>query len=99
MRPLAQRWLLGFEGGHLDGDFGGALNVLEVFEFPAEDLGAIAEVGVLGEGVVLPAAGLVDDAAAPDAGGAVEVEEEAGAGARAVLEDESGRRGGWLRPG
>ena len=45
-------------------------------------------VGVFGEGVVLPAASLVDDAAAPDACGAVEVKEEAGAGARAVLEDE-----------
>ena len=80
--------LLGLEGGHLDGQLGGALDVLQVFEFPAFKLGAIAEVGVLGEGVVLPAAGFVDGVAAPHAGGAVEIEEDAGAGAAAVFEDE-----------
>ena len=37
---------------------------------------------------MLPAAGFVDGLAAPHAGGAVEVEEDAGAGAAAVLEDE-----------
>ena len=80
--------LLGFEGGHLDGELGGALDVLEVFELPAYELGAVAEVGVFGEGVVLPAAGGGDGLAAPHAGGAVEVEEDAGAAAAAVLEDE-----------
>ncbi len=85
---LGPAGLLGFEGGHLDGELGGALDVLEVFELPAFELRAIAEVGVFGEGVVLPAAGFVDGLATPHAGGAVEVEEDAGAGAAAVLEDE-----------
>jgi hypothetical protein len=37
---------------------------------------------------VLPSAGLVDGLATPHAGGSVEVEEDTGAGAAAVLEDE-----------
>ncbi len=37
---------------------------------------------------MLPAAGIVDGGAAPEAGGAVEIEEDAAAGARAVLDDE-----------
>ena len=57
---LGPACLLGFEGGHFDGEFGGALDVLQVFELPAFELGAVAEVGVFGEGVVLPAAGFVD---------------------------------------
>ena len=85
---LGPAGLLGLEGGHLDGELGGALDVLEVFELPALELRAIAEVGVFGEGVVLPAAGFVDGLATPHAGGAVEVEEDAGAGAATVLEDE-----------
>ena len=87
MRPLGPACLLGFEGGHLNGQLCGALDVLEVHELPADHLRAVAEVGVFGEGVVLPAAGLADDAGAPHAGGAVEVEEDAGAAAASVLED------------
>ena len=85
LRPTG---LLGLEGGHLDGKLGGALDILEIFEFPAFELGAIAEVGVFGEGVVLPAAGFVDGLASPHAGSAIEVEEDAGTAASAVLEDE-----------
>ena len=47
---------------------------------------AVGEVGVFGERVVLPAAGLVDGLAPPHAGGAVEVEEDAAAGAPGMLE-------------
>ena len=49
----------------------------EVDEVPAAELGPVGEVHVLGEGVVGPAAGVVDRAAPPDARGAVEVEEAA----------------------
>ena len=80
--------LLGFEGGHFDGQLGGALDVGQVFELPAGKLRAVAEVGVFGEGVVLPAAAIGDGLDAPHAGSAVEVEEVAGAVARAMLEDE-----------
>ena len=60
----------------------------QVDELPAGELGAVGEVEVLGQGVVLPAAGGGDRLAAPDAGGAVEVEEAAGAVARRVLDHE-----------
>jgi hypothetical protein len=51
-------------------------------------LRAVAQVEVLGEGVVLPAARVVDGGAPPDARGAVEVEEAPAAVPAAVLEDE-----------
>ncbi len=78
--------LLGFEGGHFDGQLGRALDVGQIFELPAGQLRAVAEVGVFSERVVLPAAAVGDGLDAPHAGGAVEVEEVAGAGACAVLE-------------
>src|SRR5437868_8884367 len=76
--------LLGFEGGHFDGQLGWALHVLEVFELPAAQLGAVAEVRVLGESVVLPPAGLFDGFALPHARSAVEVEEDTGPRAATV---------------
>ena len=60
----------------------------EIEKFPTAKLCAIGKVGVFGEGVVLPAAGVGDGRAAPDTGRAVEIEEGAAAGARAVLDDE-----------
>ena len=50
-------------------------DVGDVFEVPAFQLGAVGEVEVFGEGVGGPAPCILDRAAAPDAGGAVEVEE------------------------
>ncbi len=79
--------LLGFEGGHFDGQLGRALDLGQVFELPAGHLRAVAEVGVFSERVVLPAAAIGDGLAAPHAGGAVEVEVLAGAGAGAVLQN------------
>ena len=77
--------LLGFEGGHFDGQLGWAFDFGEIFEFPAGHLGAVTEVGIFGEGVVLPASGVGDGFAPPHAGCAVEVEEISAAGAGAVL--------------
>src|SRR5207245_8114329 len=57
-------------------------------ELPAAELRAVAQIEILGERVVLPAAGSVDGRPAPHAGGAVEVEEAAAAVSAAVLEDE-----------
>src|ERR1700735_3747541 len=71
--------LLGLEGGHLDGQLGRALDIRQVFELPSGKLGAVAEIGVFGEGVVLPATGVGDRLSAPHTGGAIEVEEIAGA--------------------
>ena len=87
-QALGPARLLRFEGVHLHGQFGSAFDLRQVEKLPAAQLRAVGEVGVLGERVVLPAAGVVDGGAAPDAGGAVEIEENAAAGARAVLDDE-----------
>ena len=87
-QALGPARLLRLEGVHFHGQLGGAFDVRQVEKFPAEELRAVGEIGVLGERVVLPAAGFVDRAAAPHAGGAVEIEEAAAARARAVLHDE-----------
>ncbi len=55
---------------------------------PAANLRAIGKIGVFGERVVLPAACVFDSAPAPDARGAVEIEKESAAIARAMLDDE-----------
>ncbi len=80
--------LLRLEGVHLDRHFRGRDDVGNEDELPAAQLRTVAEVQVLGQGVVLPTARIFDDPATPDAGGAVEVEEAAGAVAPAVLEHE-----------
>ena len=67
--------LLRFEAVHVHGKFRSTLNFREVQELPALELRAVGEIGVFGEGVVLPAAGGVDGRAAPDARGAIEIEE------------------------
>ncbi len=83
---LGPACLLGFEGSHLNWQLRGALDILQILELPPDELGAIAEVGIFGEGVVLPSACGVDGFAAPHSGGSVEVEEDAGAAASAVFQ-------------
>ena len=87
-RALGPALLLRLEGVHLDRQLGGGDEVRQVHEPPAPQLRPVGEVEVLGEGVVLPAPRVRDHRAAPDARGAVEVEEAAGAAARPVLHDE-----------
>src|ERR1700686_2730154 len=78
--------LLSFKRGHLNRQFSGALDILKIDEFPSLELGAIGKVGVLGQGVVLPATRFVNRPATPDSGRAVEVEEDSAAGAPGMLE-------------
>jgi len=87
-RALGPAVLLRLERVHLDRQLGRRHQVRQEHELPAARLGAVAEVEVLGQRVVLPAAGIDDGGAAPDPGGAVEVEEQAGAVAAAVLQHE-----------
>ena len=56
-------------------------------ETASPELGTIAKVRILGEGVVLPSAGFVDGPAAPHTCGTVEVEEDAGARPPAMFQD------------
>ena len=52
------------------------------------DLRAVAQIEILGESIVLPAAAVLDAGAAPEAGGPVEIKEAAAAAARGLLEHE-----------
>src|SRR5208337_3688071 len=85
---LSPARLLRFESGHLNRQLGGTFDILQVNKLPAFELGAIREIGVLGQRIVLPASGFVDGGSAPHAGGAVKVEEQSGAGAAGMLEHE-----------
>ncbi len=80
--------LLRFERIHFDRKFRGALDIGTIHEAPAAQLCAVGKVGVFGERVVLPAAGIFDGGAAPDSRGAVEIEERAAPRTCAVFDDE-----------
>ena len=85
-RALGPTVLLALVGVDLGRQLGRHHQVGKVEELPAGQLGAVGEVEVFGQGVVRPAAGLVDRLPAPDPGGAVEVEKTAAALARGVLD-------------
>ena len=73
--------LLGLECGHFNRQFGGALNVLQVYEFPSFELGAVGKVRIFGQRVVLPSTGFFDGAAPPYTGSSVEIEKHIAASA------------------
>src|SRR6266446_1003669 len=86
-QALGPARLLCFEAVHIDGKFAGTFHVREIEKLPAFELCAIGKIRVFGQRVVLPAAGGIDRGAAPDSGGAVEIEERATARAAAVFYD------------
>ena len=86
--PLRPAVLLGLEGVHLDRQFGRNDDVRQEVELPPAELGAVAEIEILGQRVVLPAAAVLNRRPPPDARGAIEVEEVAGPIPSAVLEHE-----------
>jgi len=87
-RSLGPAVLLRLERIHLHRHLGGRDQVLQEDEAPAAQLRAVAQVEIFGQRVVLPAAGVGNRRPAPDARGAVEVEEMPRPVAAAVLEDE-----------
>lgn len=80
--------LLALERGVGFGDLCGDGDVGDVFKVPTFQLRSVGEVEVLGERVGCPAAGILDGAAPPYSGGAVEVEEQAVGAAGALLDAE-----------
>ncbi len=86
--PLGPARLLRLKGIHLDGQLRGADNVGIIDELPALKLRAITQIGVFGQRIVLPAAGVVNGRAPPHAGGAIEVKEAARKVSGAVLDHE-----------
>ena len=89
-RPLRPAPLLRLERLDVRGQLGRGHVPGIVDEAPAPELRPIAEVEVLGERVVRPAARILDAGTPPDAGRSVEVEEQAAAHPRLVLEQELG---------
>ena len=86
--PFAQRCCCDLKRVHLDRHFGRSDDVRDEDEPPAAQLRAIAQIEILGQRVVLPAARVVDGRPAPDAGGAVEIEEAPAPVAAAMFEHE-----------
>ncbi len=91
--------LLALYGAHIGGELGWGIEVFEKFEAPAFQLGAVAQIEVLGKGIALPAASFVDGAATPDAGGAVEIDEVASRVATLLLDGKVGVQGKCLELG
>ena len=92
VRPLAQRDCCTWKACMSTGNSDGQSSPGQVDEPPALQLRAVAEVGILGQRVVLPAAGVVDHPPPQDARGAVEVEEQPAAGAALRAPARSARR-------
>src|ERR1035438_9424493 len=87
-QALGPTGLLHLESVHFHGKFRRAVQARHVDELPAFQLRAVTEVGIFGERIVLPAAGVLNRLAAQNTGRAVEVEEVARARASPVLQDE-----------
>ena len=80
--------LLALERRDLDRQLGGHGEVAQVDAAVAREVGAVREIGVLADGIVLPAACGLDRVASPDPRRPVEVEHVATARAHRLLEDE-----------
>ena len=80
--------LLGLEGVVVGRQLGRGDDIRQEHELPAQELRAVRQVEILGQGVRLPASRRLDAGPPPDSGGAVEVEEAAGAVPRGMLDDE-----------
>src|SRR5438067_5650066 len=78
--------LLGLEAVHVDRQLRRRDHIGQENEFPTGELRAVTQIEILGEGVVLPAARLIDARPAPETGGAVEIEKTSAAAARGLLQ-------------
>lgn len=84
--PLGPAVLLALETVHVDRKFSRGFDLIEEDETPALELGAVAEIHVFGQCVVLPTSGISDARFAPDPAGAIEGEESARAVACGLLQ-------------
>src|SRR5581483_2750586 len=87
-QTLGPTCLLGFECGHLYRQFGRALHILQVDEFPALELRPIVKIGIFSQCVVLASAGFFYRSAPPHAGRTVEIEKDPAARAARMFEYE-----------
>ena len=91
--------LLRLDAVHLHRQLGRGLDLLQEDDPPVAQLGAEAQVQVLGEGVGPPAAGILDGAPPPDTGRAVELEEMVPCPAARLLDGEMDVQLQGLQPG
>jgi len=73
--------LLRFKPIHVHWELSGRYNISQVNEFPAHELGAIAQIEILRERVMLPATGFRDAGTSPETGGSIEIEKSAASAA------------------
>src|SRR5208282_6416288 len=69
--------LLRLECRHFHRQLSRAFDVLQINELPTNELRAIRKVGIFGERVMLPSTCLIDSAAPPHAGRAIEIKKNA----------------------
>src|SRR5207249_9304318 len=96
---LGPATLLGLERVHLDRKLCRHGEIMHEDELPPLHLGPVAEIEVLGQGVVLPSSRVFDSTPAQDSGGAVEIEEAAAEETSEALQDEMAVEKDRLRPG
>src|SRR5256885_10826285 len=72
---LCPAMLLRFKPVHVHWELSGRYNISQINKFPAHQLGAIAQVEILSESVMLPATSFLDAGASPQTGGSVEIYE------------------------
>src|SRR5437660_9029906 len=78
--------LLRLEAVHVYRQFRRSYNVRKINEFPARQLGAIAEIEILAQCIILPASALFDTGTPPETGRSIEIEKPAAAAARGLLQ-------------
>ena len=98
-RALGPAVLLRLECAHLHRQLGRRHHVRQKDEPPAGKLSPVAQIQILGQRIVLPAAGRFDRGPPPDAGRAVEVEEASAAVPAPMLQHEVPVEEERLQPG
>src|SRR5437867_2235294 len=82
---LCPAMLLRFKPVHVHWELSGRYNIGQVNKSPAHELGAIAEIEIFGQSVMLPATSFLDAGSSPETGGSVEIEKSAAPAARGLL--------------
>ena len=95
---LGPAMLLRLESVHVRRQFRGDDDVIQINEAPALQLGAVGEVEILRQRIMLPATSVLNGGAAPEAGGAVEITKLTPATAGGLLQHEMTIQQDGLKP-
>src|SRR5881396_1218482 len=91
--------LLRLEAVHVHRQLCRSDNICKINKFPAHELGAIAKVEVLAQGVGLPASTLFDTRTSPETGGPIKIEKPPAAAACGLLQQKMPIQKNRLHPG